>query len=87
MATVPGDFAWTDIGDFDALAELNPGGAARLGGGPEPRLVDSPGALVVNQTDRPVTVLGLPGAVVAVSDDGAVLVTRRDQAQRVKDLT
>jgi mannose-1-phosphate guanylyltransferase len=86
LATVPGDFAWSDVGDYDSLAELTPSGWAALADGPAPRLVDSPGALVVNETDQAVSVLGLPGVVVAISH-GQVLVTRRDHAQHVKDLS
>jgi mannose-1-phosphate guanylyltransferase len=85
MATAPGDFPWSDVGDYDSLAQLVPGGALSLAGGPAPVVVDSPGSLVVNQTDRLVAVLGVDDVVVAVAD-GAVLVTTRSQAQRVKDL-
>ncbi|MDR2454762.1 MAG: mannose-1-phosphate guanylyltransferase [Bifidobacteriaceae bacterium] len=85
LATVPGDFEWSDVGDFDSLAAFAPDGALRLAGGPAPLLVDSPGALVVNQTDRLVAVLGLEDAVVAVTD-GVILVTTRASAQQVKSL-
>ncbi|MDR2453050.1 MAG: mannose-1-phosphate guanylyltransferase [Bifidobacteriaceae bacterium] len=85
LATVPGDFPWSDLGDFDSLAALAPDGGLRLAGGPAPVLVDSPGALVVNQTRQQVALLGLPDAVVALSD-GVVLVTTRANAQRVKQL-
>ncbi|MDR2381527.1 MAG: hypothetical protein LBE08_10235 [Bifidobacteriaceae bacterium] len=85
MATVPGDFAWSDVGDFDSVAQLVPDGSVQLGAGPPPVLEDSPGALAVSQTTQLVVVAGLPDAVVAVSD-GVVLVTRRERAQGVKAL-
>jgi mannose-1-phosphate guanylyltransferase len=85
LATVSGDFPWSDLGDFDSLAQFAPDGDLRLAGGSAPILVDSPGALVVNQTDRLVAVLGVEDAVVAVTD-GVVLVTTRAAAQQVKDL-
>jgi mannose-1-phosphate guanylyltransferase len=56
-----------------------------LGGGPDPVVVDSPGALTVSAAGRLVAVLGLPGVVV-VDTPGAVLVTTRERAQDVKTL-
>jgi mannose-1-phosphate guanylyltransferase len=85
MATAPGDFPWSDVGDFDSLAQLVPGGSVRAPGAPEPVLTDAPGAIVINETDQRVVVLGVEDAVVAVAD-GVILVTKRSQAQRVKDL-
>jgi mannose-1-phosphate guanylyltransferase len=85
MATAPGDFSWSDVGDFDSLAVFARGGALRLAAGPTPMAVDSPGALVIGETGQRVGVLGVPDAVVVVTD-GAVLVTTREHAQRVKDL-
>ncbi|MDR3107114.1 MAG: mannose-1-phosphate guanylyltransferase [Bifidobacteriaceae bacterium] len=90
LATAPGDFAWSDVGDFASLADLlepGPDGARRLilDGGPEPLLIDAPGTLAVSAAGRTVAVLGLPEAVV-VDTPGAVLVTTRDRAQDVKAL-
>jgi mannose-1-phosphate guanylyltransferase len=81
VAVVPGDFGWDDVGDFDSLAQLLPGGT--LGDGTDVLRLESPGALIVVGTERTVTVLGLPDAVVVDTPD-AVLVTTREHAQAVK---
>lgn len=78
VAVVPATFDWSDLGDFDALAEL------RGGHGDEAVLVDS-ASLVINTTDQTVSVVGLDDAVVVVTD-GAVLVTTRTAAQQVKQV-
>jgi mannose-1-phosphate guanylyltransferase len=90
MATVPGDFAWSDIGDFASLGEAlgpGPGGAAQLvsRGGPEPVIVDAPTAVVISGAGRLVAVVGQPGIVVVDTPD-AVLVVPRDRVQEVKAL-
>ena len=88
VAVVEGGFAWDDVGDWDSLASLLPGGAgpgalAVLG---DRALVHAPGStgIVVPAGGRAVTVLGLEDAVVVDTAD-AVLVTTRAHAQRVKD--
>lgn len=78
MVTVEADFGWDDIGDFDALAWLNP----TLGDVPTLR-VDSADSFVASTTGTPVTVVGLNDAVVVDTGD-AILVTTRAHAQRVK---
>lgn len=78
MAVVPGRFGWSDVGDVDALAEL----------------IDEPGAdvtwvdadgLVLTDDDTHVAVVGLHDVVV-IRSGGALLVTTREHAQRVKDV-
>lgn len=88
VAMVPGPFAWHDVGDFASLAELlTPGedGAIRIGRDAAVSLVDSAGALIVGGSKR-VAVVGIPDAVVVETDE-AILVTRRQTAQRVKDVS
>ncbi len=83
VAVVPGDFAWDDLGDFDALA-------AHLGqeraddGAPAVLAIDAADPLVLG-ADRFVAVLGLDGVVVVQTPD-ALLVTTRERAQRVKEV-
>ncbi|WP_435748174.1 mannose-1-phosphate guanylyltransferase [Nocardioides sp. SYSU DS0663] len=87
VATVPSDFGWDDVGDFDSLATIleaagAAGGATVLG---DPSLVegvDSTG-LVVPRSGRLVAVVGLDDAVVVDTPD-ALLVTTRARAQEVK---
>jgi len=87
VATTAGKFDWTDLGDFAALAELRPQGELSVATEPGPLLVsDSPDSLVVRGSKRAVVLMGLPDVVV-VDTPQAVLVTRRDLAQQVKDVT
>lgn len=93
VGTVPGDFGWTDVGDFRNLGDLHaadPTGNVVLssGGGPvEPvvQLVDSQGVVAVPGSGRLVSLLGLTDVVVVDTPD-AVLVCARDRAQDVKQL-
>src|SRR5690606_35435612 len=83
VALVPGDFAWDDLGDFDALAEhLVEEGAGADDGAPV-LAVDAQRPLVLG-ADRAVAVVGLDDVVVVQTPD-ALLVTTRAHAQAVKD--
>lgn len=73
VAVVPADMGWSDIGDFDALAELAPN--------PADLAVDAPDTYV--HAGKPVVVVGIPGAVVVEMDD-VIMVTTRERAQDVK---
>ncbi len=73
VAVVPADMGWSDIGDFDAVAELAPC--------PPAVAVGAAGAWV--HASRPVAVVGIPGAVVVETPD-VILVTTRERAQDVK---
>ncbi|GAA3807970.1 mannose-1-phosphate guanylyltransferase [Nocardioides panacisoli] len=93
VATVPGDFGWDDIGDFDSLAgllERRPG--AKLATGPRDLTVLGDGdavvaleasGVVVPASGRVVAVVGLDDVVVVDTPD-ALLVTTRARAQDVK---
>ncbi len=86
VATVPGNFAWHDIGDFASLAtQLTPDarGVRKLGTG-DVLTVDAVGGLVVAD-GRTVAVLGIDDVVV-VDTPGALLVTTRAHAQRLKSV-
>ena len=86
VATVPGEFAWDDIGDFrslaDVLAGVSPGGVQVLG---DPDLVraDAASGLVVPASGRLVALVGVDDLVVVDTAD-ALLVTTRAHAQEVK---
>jgi mannose-1-phosphate guanylyltransferase len=91
VATVPGDFGWSDIGDFETLGELL---ATDLDG---TRVVDTPNGGTVVSVDsesviavpaggRLVATLGVRDLIVVDTPD-AVLVCRRDRAQDIKRLT
>jgi len=92
VATVPGDFGWTDVGDFHTLGEVL--GEAEFGGtddagnvivaDPETVLLhDTTGSVVVAQSGRVIATLGLRDAIVVDTAD-ALLVCSRKQAQDIK---
>ncbi len=96
VATVPGDFGWTDVGDFDTLGQVlaarEEAGAATNGNVilAEPKdapalLRDTTGAVVVAQSGRLVATLGVSDIIVVDTSD-AVLVCGRDRAQDIKSV-
>jgi mannose-1-phosphate guanylyltransferase len=93
VATVPGDFGWNDVGDFDTLGEVLPGdehGNVVVDPGeaadkPDVLLIDSTGLVVVPHSGRLIAALGLSGMIVVDTPD-TVLVCPRERAQDVKVL-
>ena len=88
MVVVPGDFDWDDVGDFSAVAKLHNGGrGGRLAilGTEGIVLADSASGIVVSQSKRIVSVVGIHNVVVVDTPD-ALLVTTTDNAQRVKQV-
>ncbi|MFM6975211.1 MAG: mannose-1-phosphate guanylyltransferase [Agromyces sp.] len=88
MIVIPGEFEWDDVGDFASLAKLNTGGRpsdlAILG--PNARvLADSASGIVVSQTERVISIIGVRDIVVVDTPD-ALLVTTTEHAQRVKSV-
>jgi mannose-1-phosphate guanylyltransferase len=89
VATVPGDFGWHDVGDFDTLGEVLPGDDAGnvvvAGDASRVMLRESRRTVVVPASGRLVATLGVRDLVVVDTPD-AVLVCPRDRAQQVKSL-
>jgi mannose-1-phosphate guanylyltransferase len=92
VATVPGDFGWTDIGDFDTLGEVFAGTDPRPDGGnvivAEPKdapvlFVNTERSVVVGHSGRLVATLGVRDVIVVDTPD-ALLVCARDRAQDIK---
>ncbi|CAA9321887.1 MAG: Mannose-1-phosphate guanylyltransferase (GDP) [uncultured Microvirga sp.] len=84
VAVLPARFAWSDVGNWGAVHEAlasGPGGTVTQG---DVIAKDTAGALVITD-GLPVRVLGLEGVAVVVAE-GGVLVTRLDQAARVKEV-
>lgn len=87
VAMVPGSFSWDDIGDFDAVARLN---AEKSGedliilGEQENVINQGCSGIIVANTDRKISVIGLENIVVVDTPD-ALLVAPRSKAQAVKD--
>jgi mannose-1-phosphate guanylyltransferase len=93
VGTVPGDFGWTDVGDFHTLGEIlngdergnvviDPGDTAEK---PHVLLLDSERMVVAAHSGRLVAALGLSDVIVVDTPD-VVLVCPRDRAQDVKQL-
>lgn len=86
LAVVPGDFDWDDVGDFAAIAKLNTGGRksnlAILGENARV-LADASSGIVVSDSKRLVSLIGVSDIVVVDTPD-ALLVTTTANAQRVK---
>ncbi|MDB9753537.1 mannose-1-phosphate guanylyltransferase/mannose-6-phosphate isomerase [Oceanospirillaceae bacterium] len=81
---VPVDCGWSDVGDFQSLWQVNDKdelGTVKQG---DVIAIDSHNCLIKSDS-RLVTVLGLDNIAVIETKD-AVLVTKLDQAQQVKDL-
>jgi len=84
VAVLPARFAWSDVGNWGAVHEaLAPAPAATVSQG-DVIAKDTSGVLVISER-LPVRVLGLEGVAIVVSE-GGVLVTRLDQAARVKEV-
>jgi mannose-1-phosphate guanylyltransferase len=89
VATVPGDFGWNDVGDFNTLGDVltkdESGNVviAPSSGKPDVYLRDTTGSVVVPHGDRLVAVLGMTDVVVVDTPD-VVCVCPRERAQDVK---
>jgi mannose-1-phosphate guanylyltransferase len=86
LAVIPGHFDWDDVGDFASLAKLNSGGRAEnlaILGENARVLSDAATGIVVSQTKRVISLIGVRDIVVVDTED-ALLVTTSEHAQRVK---
>jgi len=86
LVVIPGDFDWDDVGDFAAIAKLHSAGRksdlAILGENARV-LADSSTGVVVAQSGRLISLIGVSDIVVVDTPD-ALLVTTSANAQRVK---
>ncbi|MCL2594511.1 MAG: sugar phosphate nucleotidyltransferase [Promicromonosporaceae bacterium] len=96
VAVVPGTFAWDDIGDFNSLAGLLPAidergnkvvgdPAACSGGVGDVIRIEAGGTVVVPNSGRVISLLGVDDLVVVDTPD-ALLITTRARAQQLKDV-
>ena len=82
-AVVPACIDWSDVGGWQALYDLAPkDDQANAGAGPRTAL-DATGCYV--RAQKPVALVGVHDLVIVETDD-AILVCRRDQSERVKEL-
>ena len=87
VAMVPGSFSWDDVGDFDAVARLNTeksGEELTILGEKDNVINHGCSGIVVANTDRKISIIGLDDIVVVDTPD-ALLVAPRSKAQAVKD--
>ena len=88
LAVIPGSFPWDDVGDFASMAKLHSGGRphdlAILGENARV-LADSSSGIVVSQSGRVISLIGVQDIVVIDTPD-ALLVTTSQNAQRVKSV-
>jgi mannose-1-phosphate guanylyltransferase len=86
LIVIPAEFEWDDVGDFASLAKLHNGGRASnlaiLGEGARV-LSDASSGVIVTQTKRVISLIGVKDIVVVDTPD-ALLVTTSENAQRVK---
>ena len=88
VATVPADFPWTDVGDFDSLGESLPTDeSGNLLIAPQAEVIarDVKDSVIVSTSDRVVAVVGLDDVVIVDTPD-AMLVCSRSRAQEVKQV-
>ena len=87
VAMVPGSFSWDDVGDFDAVARLNAeksGEELTILGEKDNVINHGCSGIVVANTERKISIIGLDDIVVVDTPD-ALLVAPRSKAQAVKD--
>lgn len=88
LAVIPGTFDWDDVGDFASIAKLHAGGRkndlAILGANARV-LADASSGIVVSQSDRIISLIGVRDIIVVDTAD-ALLVTTTANAQRVKSV-
>ncbi|MDI2099341.1 mannose-1-phosphate guanylyltransferase [Ruicaihuangia caeni] len=86
LAVIPAHFGWDDVGDFASLAKLHSGGRSSdlaILGENARVLSDASSGVVVSQTGRLISLIGVSDIVVVDTPD-ALLVTTSENAQRVK---
>lgn len=88
LAVVPGNFSWDDVGDFASIAKLHStgrGSELAILGTNARVLSDSSSGVVVSQSGRVISLIGVKDIVVVDTPD-ALLVTTSEHAQRVKSV-
>jgi mannose-1-phosphate guanylyltransferase len=89
VATVPGDFGWNDVGDFNTLGDVlppDPKGnvvVAPSGDQPAVMLADTTDTVIVPHSGRMIAVLGMDDIIVVDTPD-AVMICPRERAQDIK---
>ena len=88
LVVIPGHFSWDDVGDFASIAKLHSGGRKAdlaILGANRRILADDATGVVISQSKRLITLIGVENIVVVDTED-ALLVTTTAHAQRVKSV-
>lgn len=85
IALVPADFYWTDLGSWEALAEIFPKDKNGNITGSDTLNLDSQGVCVFSRGNRLISTIGVKDTIIADTPD-ALLVCDRNKAQLVKQL-
>ncbi len=88
LVVIPGDFDWDDVGDFASISKLRSGGRSNelaIVGDAATVLSDHASGIVVTQSKRVISLIGVTDIVVVDTPD-ALLVTTSEHAQRVKSV-
>ena len=84
VAVIPVDIGWSDVGDWDSLAELASSEGGNVVDGQHVG-IDTTGSLVYSSGDRVIATIGLENYLVIDTGD-TVLIAPRDRAQDVKKI-
>ena len=84
VVVIPADFEWNDVGSWDALYDILPDGKDGNKGLGEIESIDSSGNVFFNPGGT-TAAIGVNDLIVAVKD-GTVMICRRGDSQRVKEL-
>ncbi len=84
VIVAPAEFGWDDVGSWDALFDILPVDQRGNVSDGDVELIDSSGNLFYNRNGLTAAV-GVSDTIVVV-DDGIVLVCKRGQSQRVREL-
>jgi mannose-1-phosphate guanylyltransferase len=85
IKVVTGDFAWDDVGSWDALYDHLPPGEDRVITQGEHVVIDCEDSLLVSRTNQLIAGVGLKGLTVVATDD-AILVVPKGESQAVKQV-
>lgn len=85
---VPGDFSWSDVGDWTAIQEITPatvGTNTVIGHGASRHLAMDTSRCLIHTSDRLIATIGIEDLVVVDVDD-AILICHRDRTQDVRGI-
>ncbi|MGE5391055.1 MAG: mannose-1-phosphate guanylyltransferase [Deltaproteobacteria bacterium] len=85
MAVVPSDFGWSDLGSWNALADIHPAdGSDNVFSGPDVLAFDSKNCLV-KQVEKTVVLFGVNDLLLVETDD-LILVAPRQKVQDIRTI-